>query len=68
MFSSLLFDVFTDAWVSVRQTVPETDCTVTVIHHWTGDRQLIALAPAAIRYRPTIVLIAPGSRSVKSMQ
>jgi len=20
-------------------------CTVTVIHHWTGDRQLIALAP-----------------------
>ena len=23
-------------------------CTATVIHHWTGDRQLIALAPAVI--------------------
>jgi len=51
-----------------RRLCRKQTCTVTVIHHWTGDRQLIALAPAAIRYRPTIVLIAPGSRSVKSMQ
>jgi len=46
-------------------------CTVTVIHHWTDHRQLIA-RQASHRsipgYRPTLVLIAASRRRVHSMR
>ena len=38
MFSSLLLDVFTDAWQSLCR---KHTCTVTVIHYYTDDRQLL---------------------------
>jgi len=46
-------------------------CTVTVIHHWTDEPQLIARCSrhrSIDVYRPTIVLIAAGCRSVRSMR
>ena len=71
----LNYVLFSSAYSLVRGFLCRKQiCTITVTHHWTGHRYLIALAPASnshrsiARYRPTIVLTAPGGRSVHSMR
>ena len=65
---SLLFGVFTGAWLSVPQTDLHSDCDTPLDGRPSVDNTNSSRHRSIARYRPTIVLSAVGRRSVHSMQ